>query len=111
MNQLRIIAIALTVLATGSGSASAGDVQAGEKLAQQLCASCHGPTGKAENPLYPVLAGQYADYLLHALKSYKSGDRGNAVMAGIASGLSEEDMKNLSAYYAAQEGLQSLDID
>ena len=50
---------------------------------------------------YPKLAGQYSDYLLNALKEYKSGKRNNAIMAGQAQGLSEAEMANLASYYGS----------
>jgi len=49
------------------------------------------------------LAGQHPDYLVHALQAYKSGDRQNALMNGQAAGLSTEDMRDLAAYYSAQD--------
>lgn len=76
----------------------------------QLCSSCHGMDGIGLTPIYPKLAGQYADYMLHALRGYKSGQRQNAVMAGIVTTLSEQDMKELAAYYAAKPGLVDLSI-
>jgi cytochrome c553 len=57
-----------------------------------------------------MLAGQHADYLVHALKAYKSGDRQNAIMNGQAAALSEQDMRDLAAYYAAQSAaIQTLE--
>lgn len=79
-----------------------GDVAAGKKKAKE-CASCHGEDGNSvAGSGFPRLAGQYEDYLIKALKEYKSGARKNALMGGIASVLSESDMTNLSAYYASQ---------
>lgn len=77
----------------------------------QVCAGCHGADGVGVNPTYPKLAGQYADYLLHSLKAYKSGARNNAIMSGIAATLSEEQMEELAEYYAELEALVDLDID
>jgi len=88
-----------------SGAAVAqpiGDVEAGREKSQ-ACIACHGEKGAAQNnPAWPMLAGQHPDYLLHALKAYKSGDRQNAIMNGQAAGLSEQDMRDLAAYFAAQ---------
>jgi cytochrome c553 len=78
-----------------------GDPQAGAEKAQ-ACFACHGENGVSSNPAWPKLAGQYADYLLQALKAYKSGDRENAIMAGQVANLSEQDMADLAAYFAAQ---------
>lgn len=70
-----------------------------------LCAACHGEAGaKPIMPSYPVLAGQYANYLEHALKEYKSGVRKNPVMSAQAATLSDQEIRALARYYAAQQG-------
>lgn len=79
-----------------------GNVEAGREKSQ-ACIACHGANGASDNVAFPMLAGQHADYLLHALKAYKSGDRQNAIMNGQAAALSEEDMQDLAAFYAAQD--------
>lgn len=69
------------------------------------CVACHGDRGAAPiMPSYPVIAGQYADYLEHSLLAYREGKRQNAIMIGIAAGLSDRDIRELSRYFAAQEG-------
>lgn len=78
----------------------AGDAAAGKEKAA-TCEACHGADGLGTNPMYPVIAGQYEDYLVHALKAYRDGSRKNAIMAGLAAPLSDEDIKDLAAYYAA----------
>lgn len=80
-------------------------VARGEQKAA-ACASCHGKDGNSPAPTFPIIAGQHADYIVQALKQYKSGSRKNAIMAGFAAGLSDDDMKDLGAYFAAQQGLQ-----
>lgn len=86
---------------------AAGDAAAGKEKSS-VCAACHGADGNSTIPMNPILAGQYADYLVRALKDYKSGDRQNAIMNGIAAGLSEEDMEDLAAYFSSQSGLENL---
>ena len=93
-----------------SNVAWAGDPEAG-KAKSQACAACHGQDGNSAAPIYPSLAGQYADYLLRTLQDYKSGARKNAIMAGMVAALSDQDMKDLAAYYASQEGLNTVKID
>jgi cytochrome c553 len=83
-------------------AAQAADVAAGQAKAKEVCAACHGLDGNSATPDYPRLAGQYADYLAHALKDYKSGRRKNPIMAGFAGALSKADIENLAAYYSAQ---------
>lgn len=81
-----------------------GNVAAGQEKSK-TCASCHGPTGNESlDPSYPKLAGQYPEYLAKALRDYRSGERNNAIMAGMAGVLTDEDIDDLSAFYAAQEG-------
>lgn len=85
-------------------SAAAGDAEAG-KQKSQVCQACHGPDGNGTgDDQYPLLAGQYADYLAKSLRDYKSGKRQNAIMAGFVATLSEQDIEDLAAFYAAQEG-------
>ena len=76
------------------------------KKAKEVCAACHGEdgNGKKEFPDYPKLAGQYSDFLYHALRSYKSGARKNAIMAGMAQPLTDAEMRALTNYYANQPG-------
>ncbi|MES1941622.1 cytochrome c4 [Salinisphaera sp. T5B8] len=79
-----------------------GDVEAGKTRSAQ-CAACHGPQGNMQSEQFPKLAGQGAPYIYEQLKLFKSGERQNAIMAGQAAGLSDEDMKNLAVYFAAQQ--------
>ncbi|HEY6641482.1 c-type cytochrome [Povalibacter sp.] len=74
--------------------------------ATQTCVQCHGANGaKPLSDDYPVLAGQYANYLVHALKDYKSGKRKNPIMAGIIAGVDEKDFDALAQFFAQQKGL------
>ena len=83
----------------------AADLNAGKEKAEGVCAGCHGNDGvNGIMPSYPIIAGQHEDYLLQALTDYKSGSRKNAVMAGIASTLTKEDIINLSAYFSQLPG-------
>lgn len=83
-------------------AAPQGDAEKGKAKAA-VCAACHGPAGNSSNPQWPKLAGQHAAYLVEQLQAYKSGDRANPIMAGQAAGLSEQDMRDLGAYFAAQK--------
>lgn len=79
-----------------------GDAEAGQSKAA-TCAACHGPDGNSPTPMYPKIAGQHAGYLVDQLKAYKSGARDDAVMRGMVAPLSEQDMKDIAAFYANQE--------
>jgi cytochrome c553 len=82
-----------------------GDAQAGAQKAA-MCVACHGVTGKVSVPMYPNLAGQNEAYLEHSLQAYKKGERSGGqaeVMKAYVSGLSDEDISNLAAYYASMK--------
>jgi cytochrome c553 len=76
------------------------------KSAQQtvnnVCAACHAVDGNSAISLNPKLAGQHPEYLEKQLMEFKSGKRANAVMSGMAAGLSDAEMKELAAYFAAK---------
>lgn len=96
----------LTIVAIASFAAmgtvhAAGDAEAG-KTKSAMCAACHGPDGNSAAPNFPKLAGQHADYTVKQLKEFKSGERKDATMNGMAAALSEQDMADIAAYYAAQ---------
>ena len=105
MNKLLPIAVTAFALAgLAEASSVKGNAVAGKQKAE-ACASCHGADGnKTLDNSYPKLAGQYPDYLLKALKEYKSGKRSNAVMAGQVQNLSEADMANLAVYFGSLPG-------
>ncbi|KDM90152.1 c-type cytochrome [Photobacterium galatheae] len=96
--------LTLTLIATlfSLPALAAGDAQAGKSKAA-ICAACHGANGIAVIPGYPNLKGQNAQYIVNALKSYKSKERtgGNAlVMQPQAAMLSDTDMENVAAYFS-----------
>jgi len=79
-----------------------GDATAGAAKAP-VCFACHGPGGNgAINPEWPKLAGQHSSYIAEQLGEFKGAQRKNPVMLGQASALSDADMSNLAAYFAAQ---------
>ncbi len=94
------VALLAVAFAIASANANAADVAAGKKKAQEVCAACHNMDGISTIPDYPKLAGQYSDYMAKALRDYKSGARKNAIMAGMAAGLSQKDIDDVAEYYA-----------
>lgn len=79
--------------------------------ATQVCAACHGADGaKSIMEDYPILAGQQADYIVQALKDYKSGKRKNPVMAGIMAGVDEKDFPAIAQFFSQQNGLCGSDL-
>lgn len=86
---------------------SAGNAAAGQTKST-VCHACHGPTGKAVQPIYPNLGGQHEDYLVKSLKEFRDGTRQNAIMSGFAANLSDADIEDISAWYASQKGLTEI---
>ncbi len=84
------------VLKAGASPASAHQPPA----AAAVCVACHGADGIGVVPQYPSLAGQHPDYIVQALKEYKSGARKNPVMAGMAAQVKEDDMWVIADYYS-----------
>jgi cytochrome c553 len=78
----------------------AGDINAGKSKAA-LCSACHGNNGVSNIAIYPNLAGQKQQYLENAIKAYRNGERKNAIMSPMVTGLTEQDIKNLAAYFAS----------
>jgi cytochrome c553 len=78
-----------------------GDASAGAAKAA-VCVACHGPNGNAIVPAFPRLAGQRADYLYWELAKFKRGTRPQSPMTAQAATLSDEDMRNLAAYFSTQ---------
>lgn len=108
------VGLALALAASASFAANVtGDAERGRRIhlgeeaipGVAACHTCHGQDGdKTQAPTFPRLAGQYPDYLLHALEGYKSGARKNAVMQPMASALSRKDMQDLAVYFGSLKG-------
>lgn len=100
------------MLVLTSGPALAGGDPATGKDKSQSCAACHGENGNSADPAFPKLAGQYTSYLEKALGDYRSGARQNPIMKGFAEPLSDQDIADLAAYFASQDGdLHSISPD
>ena len=80
---------------------AAGDTEAGQAKSA-TCMGCHGLAGNSTIPNFPKLAGQGEAYIVKQLQYFKSGERKNAMMAGVASLLSDQDMEDIAAYYSIQ---------
>lgn len=97
-------------IVSAADTAAAGDPEAG-KAKSAVCAACHGTDGNSMIPMNPKIAGQHEKYLIKQLEEFRlasqSGGqegRNNAVMNGMAAGLSDQDIKDLAAFYSSQEG-------
>jgi len=105
------IIVALMMAATSAlaqPKAAKVDVAKGQQIASQVCAGCHGADGNSASPANPKLAGQHPEYLAKQLRNFKAkegakeAERANAVMAGFAAGLSDDDIRNVAAWYGSQ---------
>ena len=96
------ILILLSVFASQSLLA-AGDPEAGKNKSTP-CAACHGVDGNSTNPMWPKLAQQGAPYTIAQLKLFRDGTRQDPLMSPQAANLSDQDIEDLAAYYAAQQG-------
>jgi cytochrome c553 len=103
MNKYLVSLALMVLLLTANVAQADGDAAAGKQKAQ-ACAACHGADGISTSDQFPILAGQYKDYLVQALHEYKNGGRSNPIMKGMAGGLSEEDIRDLAEYFSGLPG-------
>jgi cytochrome c553 len=94
---------ALNAQANAPQAAAKPDLAKGEASFGTVCASCHGADGNSGSPANPKLAQQHPEYLNKQLQEFKSGKRANAIMSGMVAALSEQDMKNISAWLGTQK--------
>jgi cytochrome c553 len=100
MNRFVIVALACF----SAQAFAAGDAGSGQQKSL-ACAACHGPDGNSPTgPDFPRLAGQHYDYLMKALRDYKSGARKNPIMGAQVGGINAQDIADLAAYYSNQKG-------
>jgi cytochrome c553 len=104
---LSIFASALLLLSTLSEASTAPeaakpDLAKGQALSTQVCAACHAADGSRGSPANPIIAGQHPEYLAKQLAEFKSGKRASAVMKGMAAPLSDEDIRNVTAFYGSK---------
>ncbi|POZ63124.1 c-type cytochrome [Chromobacterium alticapitis] len=104
MKRTMLLAMATFTLA-GSALAAGpqGDPSKGKQIVDTVCAACHGADGNSVAAANPSLAGQSPQYLYNQLKAFKSGQRKNPTMLGMASTLSDDDMRNVAAYFSEQK--------
>ena len=105
---MRVFSVSAFVLALAAGfsawaqESAPVDLKAGEAKYQATCASCHGVNGASIVPTQPILAGQHAEYLEIQTRLYRDGERQNAVMGAMAKGLTDAEIRDISAFLAAQ---------
>lgn len=95
----------LFLLATGCAAVTAhaqtGDAAAGQTKAA-TCGACHGADGNSVTPEWPSLAGQSEAYIVRQLEAYRDMQRADVGMQQFSATLSDQDMHDLGAFYAAQ---------
>jgi cytochrome c553 len=91
---------ALAVLA----AALAGPAKAQNALEAklQVCGSCHGQNGEPINAMTPIIWGQQTNFLVKQLHDYRAGDRDNPIMKGMASSLSQEELRPAAVYFTGK---------
>ncbi|HEY2622099.1 MAG TPA: c-type cytochrome [Dyella sp.] len=97
-------AAAAAPAAEATATLKPGDATAGAAKAA-VCGACHGMDGNSSDPQYPKLAGQHASYIARQLTNFKGGARQNPIMLGFASSLSEQDMRDVGAFFATKSSL------
>ena len=100
----KVLLIVLMSVGLAPMAQAAGNAAAGEKIVTGVCAACHGADGNSVITTNPKLAQQHPEYIAKQLANFKSGERKNAIMSGMAAALSPEDMANVAAYFGAQKG-------
>jgi len=102
------VAVALVAPVAVAQGVVKGDLAKAQPIVTQACAACHAVDGNSAIPANPNLAGQHPEYTYKQLRNFKSqggkpAERSNGVMAGMVANLSDDDMKNLAVYFAAQK--------
>ena len=92
-----------TAAAEEAHAAAKPDLAKGQATSAAVCGACHTADGSRGSPANPILQGQHPEYLAKQLAEFKEGKRDNAIMKGMASTLSEADMKNVAAFYASKQ--------
>ncbi len=106
MPQQNFLAALAAAIAFAAGSAHAAPDDAQKLYTQSLaatCANCHGTQGKAvRDAALPGLAGMKADYLTSQMQAFRKGERKATIMHQIAKGYTDEQVRLLAEYFAAQ---------
>jgi cbb3-type cytochrome c oxidase subunit III len=106
MKSLYVVAVAAlfanSVLADTAKAPPKPDIAKGSTVSANVCVACHANDGSRGVPTYPILQGQHFDYLVKQLTEFKSGKRDNPIMKGMAATLSEDDVRNVAAFYESK---------
>jgi len=104
LSGLLLATFAATASAEEAAPAAAKpDLAKGQAKSTEVCVACHTNDGSRGSAANPILQGQHPEYLVKQLTEFKAGKRDSAVMKGFASTLSEQDMKNVAAFYGSKQ--------
>ncbi|WP_031437410.1 c-type cytochrome [Methylobacter tundripaludum] len=112
--KLQVLSISLALASATSILHAEGNISAGKQKSAS-CTSCHGDDGNSMVATFPKLAQQHSSYLVKQLHAFKDGSRNDPMMSAMALALTDEDITDISAYYATQKisenALPVLDTD
>lgn len=106
-------ALMIALMAVGTwGAASTAlaqeaDVARGKALVEQVCVACHGVDGNSVVPTFPKVAGMHYEYTLKQLQEFRSGKRVSPVMQPLVADLTEQNMRDVAAYFATQKATEA----
>ena len=103
-----LLAFSVSLASASASAQSAPALPAAPDLAKgqataAVCSACHAADGSRGSPANPIIQGQHPEYLVKQLREFKAGKRQNPIMQGIAASLSDDDMKNVAAFYASKQ--------
>jgi len=100
--KLQVLSISLALASATSILHAESNINAGKEKSAS-CSSCHGDDGNSMVATFPKLAQQHSSYLAQQLQAFKDGTRNDPMMSPMAKSLSDDDIADISAYYAAQK--------
>lgn len=98
-----LLAVPMTSAWANEPAKPKADPAKGQTISTNVCAACHTADGSRGLAANPILQGQHAEYLAKQLTEFKAGKRTNAIMQGMAAPLSEDDIRNVAAFYATKQ--------
>lgn len=99
---IRVLLLCVMIAGYASIAYGAGNANAG-KTKSAACAGCHGKDGNSIAPTFPRLAGQHGKYVSRQLSDFKNQKRNDPTMQAMSAGLSDQDIEDLSAFYAGEK--------
>jgi len=98
-----LLAASMAAAAAETAPVAKPDPAKGQTLSTNVCSACHSADGSRGAPANPILQGQHPEYIVKQLTEFKAGKRTNPIMQGFAAQLSEQDMKDVAAFYGSKQ--------